>query len=71
MEFPEKLEKLLLHWIEHNSEHAKSYLKWAEEARSSKLERIAELLESAHQDTLKINDIFEEARKILKEEVDS
>ena len=67
MNFYEKLEKLLEHWQEHNTEHAKSYLKWAEEARSSNLERIAQLLERAHQETLKINTIFEEAKEILKE----
>ncbi len=67
MELREKLEKLLTHWQEHNTEHAKGYLKWSEDARSANLERVAQLLERAHQETLKINTIFEEAKEILKE----
>ncbi len=67
MDSKEKLDKLLRHWIEHNEEHARSYLKWANEARSAKLERIARLLERAHLETMKVNDIFEEAKRLLKE----
>ncbi|NOY65077.1 MAG: hypothetical protein GXO97_06760 [Nitrospirae bacterium] len=59
----EKLDRLLIHWQEHNEEHARSYRKWAEEAEASGFHKVAELLGKAHEETLKINSLFEEARK--------
>ncbi len=62
----EKLGKLLLHWQEHNEEHARSYKRWAEEAEAFGFHRVAEILEQVHEETLKINSLFEEARKEVK-----
>ena len=59
----EKLGKLLLHWQKHNEEHARSYKKWAEEAEAVGFNRVVEILEQIHEETLKINSIFEDARK--------
>lgn len=63
MEIVERLRKLIVHWQEHNEEHAKSYKKWAEEAEASGFHKVAELLGKVHEETVKINSLFEEARK--------
>ncbi len=38
----DKLRMLLPHWIEHNAEHAAEFRQWAEKARSSAREDVAE-----------------------------
>ncbi len=63
----EKLGKLLLHWQEHNEEHAQSYKKWAKEAEASGFHKVAEILEQVHGETLKINSLFEEARREVEQ----
>lgn len=63
MEIVDRLRKLLLHWQEHNEEHAQSYKKWAKEAEASGFHKVAGILEQVHGETLKINSLFEEARR--------
>lgn len=63
MDVMEKLGKLIPHWMEHNEEHARSYLRWAEEAEAAGLAELARILKKVHEETVKINDLFEEAGK--------
>ncbi len=41
----EKLTRMLEHWVQHNEEHAQSYGKWADKARSLGEEEIHDLLQ--------------------------
>ncbi len=70
-----KLETLLKHWLEHNNEHAETYLKWAEKVKASEIrdvlgpERAGELSEIFKQlwtRTRDLNDLFEMAIEKLK-----
>ena len=60
-QFREKAIKLLKHWIQHNSEHARSYQKWADEFRSHDLVEAAAELETAAEFTQRINAAFNQA----------
>jgi len=62
----DKLKHLLEHWAEHNEEHAKSYLDWAEKAAASGDKKLAAVLKEMAESTKKINGLFEKAKKILK-----
>lgn len=61
LSFPEKLVKLLDHWIDHNDHHAEDYRKWAQDARENDQKEVADLLESAAELTGTISDRFREA----------
>ncbi len=63
----EKLEKLLLHWIQHGEEHAKSYRQWADQARRSGLDSVAQILEQVAEKSLELNRLFEEALEALQQ----
>ena len=67
MTFPEKLVKLLDHWIDHNDHHAADYRKWAQEATDNGFKEVGELLESAAELTGTISDRFREAGKKAKD----
>ncbi len=47
MTFPEKLEKLLNHWIKHNREHVGTYRSWADKAVQEGMMDIAREIEQA------------------------
>lgn len=61
----EKLKKLLAHWAEHNEEHAKTYLEWAEKAGKSGDKEIYNILKEIAEDTKKLDGLFEKAKKIV------
>ena len=65
MSFPEKMMKLLDHWIKHNDEHAKTYQNWAEQARQHHLGRAAVLIEEAAAMSLAVNEKFEQAKALV------
>lgn len=47
LSFEEKLEKLLVHWIEHNKNHADTFFTWAQRAQEKDLNKIAEDIKKA------------------------
>ena len=61
----EKLKALLHHWKEHNDEHAESYKSWAEKAAQLGRNDVAQTLEKLYADSKKLNELFEEASKLL------
>jgi hypothetical protein len=65
MSFAEKGSKLLNHWVQHNSDHAHNYRQWAAEFQLNQLPQVATLLESAAELSLQINQILDEAAKIV------
>ena len=59
MEDKEKLGHLLLHWIEHNEEHANEFLEWANKAK--------EFGESpVHDDIVEATNQLEKANEFLR-----
>ena len=66
----EKLKKLLEHWAEHNEEHAKTYLEWAEKAEKSGDKELYNILKEIAEDTKKVNGLLEKAKKIVGEDAD-
>lgn len=66
LSFPEKLVKLIDHWIQHNDHHAEDYRKWAREAQENNQAAVADLLESAAELTDSISDRFREAAGNVK-----
>ena len=59
--FDEKLLKILRHWIKHNEDHALNYRNWAEKAKANGRGNAADLLETAADMSLAINEKFEAA----------
>jgi hypothetical protein len=68
LSFPEKLSRLLDHWIQHNDHHAGDYRKWAQEARDHDQTAAADLLESAAELTDAISDRFRQAGESVQPE---
>ena len=67
LSFPDKLAKLLDHWIQHNDHHAEDYRKWAGQARENGQSSVAALLDSAADLTGTISDRFREAAQVVQE----
>ncbi len=54
----EKLKKLLIHWIDHNNSHMKSYIKWRNYAQGRELREVVENMN-------KVIELFEEGNTYL------
>ena len=65
LSFPEKMAKLLDHWIQHNNDHASDYRSWAAKATAENLPEAAALLEEAADMTRQISEKFEAATKLM------
>lgn len=61
----EKLKHLLEHWAEHNEEHAKTYLEWAEKAGKSGDKELYNILKEIAENTKQLDGLFEKAKKIV------
>ncbi len=66
MSFPEKMEKLLNHWIKHNKDHVETYRKWADKALDEGMTDIARLIEDAAGVSEKVDVALENALERLK-----
>ena len=66
MSFPEKMEKLMNHWIKHNKDHAETYRKWADKAIDEGMADIARLIEDAAAVSEKVDVALENALERLK-----
>ena len=60
-----KLGKLFQYWIQHNEDHAKTYLEWSKKAHREGLKDVAIFLEKASELTMSINNLFNEAMEKL------
>ncbi len=65
LSFQEKMIKLLDHWINHNDDHSKTYIDWAEKAKLNNMDDTADILETVSQMTVEINKKLEQALKQL------
>ena len=70
LSFPEKLVKLLDHWIDHNDHHAEDYRKWARDAREHGQTDVAGLLDEAAELTDTITARFREAGGKVRTDAD-
>jgi hypothetical protein len=59
----EKLRMLLDHWIEHNHEHAETYMQWAEKAGASGNSKLSGMLKEIAAEAKKMDVLFEKARQ--------
>lgn len=62
----DKLKKLLEHWAEHNEEHAKTYLEWAEKAAASGDNTLSSILKEIAESTKRMDGLFEKAKKAVR-----
>jgi len=62
----DKLKKLLEHWSEHNEEHAKTYIDWAEKASASGDNELSSILKEIAENTKKMDGLFEKARNVVR-----
>lgn len=62
----DKLRVLIDHWMEHNHEHAGTYLAWAEKAAALGDAGLSEILRDIASETKKIDALFEKAKKGMK-----
>jgi len=70
MSFQEKLEKLLQHWVKHNTDHAETYREWMKKAEMEDMMEVANCLEEAAAMTIQINEKFEEAiRSVVNKQI--
>ena len=70
MSFQEKLEKLLQHWVKHNTDHAETYREWMKKAETEDMKEVANCLEEAAAMTIQINEKFEEAiRSVVNKQI--
>lgn len=58
----EKLKILLEHWKEHNDEHVKTYIEWAQKARNEGNAGLAEILEKIAKESENLSGLFEKAK---------
>lgn len=61
----EKLRALLPHWIEHNAEHADEFRTWANRARASGHEEVAEEIDTAAKELGWVNEALSAALRKL------
>lgn len=61
----EKLKKLLEHWVEHNEDHVKTYLEWAEKTETSGNKELYNILKEIAENTKRMEGLFEKAKKVL------
>jgi hypothetical protein len=61
----EKLRKLLHHWMEHNDEHAETYLDWSKKASSLGNTDLSNILKQISIESKKLNELFIKAIKAL------
>lgn len=59
----EKLRILIEHWVEHNHEHAETYIQWAEKAKKAGIPDLAGMLKEIAAETKKIDNLFAKAKK--------
>lgn len=62
----ERLKILIVHWIEHNREHAQTYKEWADKAEALKRKDVSLLLQKIATETEGLNNSFEEVLRLLQ-----
>lgn len=63
----EKIEKLLAHWMQHNSEHAAEFISWADKAKTLDRPGVPDGILRAARQLEQANEFLLAALKALKE----
>lgn len=63
MDDTDKLAHMIEHWIEHNEEHAKSYLEWSKKAQGAGKEELALILADLSVETGRLEALLRKALK--------
>lgn len=63
MEEIAKVKDLIEHWMNHNEEHAESYMKWATKASDAGNEELSRSLVRIYLESKRLNRLFEVAKK--------
>ncbi|MCK4378634.1 MAG: hypothetical protein KAW01_04790 [Deltaproteobacteria bacterium] len=66
MNFEEKIDLLLGHWIDHNESHQEDYKKWAAQAKKEGKDDIVELILEAMSQFKEGNNRLRQAKQILE-----
>jgi ABC-type sulfate/molybdate transport systems ATPase subunit len=61
----DKLKHLVEHWAEHNKEHARTYLDWAQRAAALGRTDLSDVLKEIAEEASRIDGLFEKAGKML------
>jgi hypothetical protein len=62
----EKLTRMVEHWLHHNEEHARSFIDWADRARSMGQAAVAVLIDDVARQSLLQNEQLRKALQLLK-----
>lgn len=57
----EKLKHLLEHWTEHNEDHVKTYMEWAEKAELLGKKELSGILKQIAAESKKLDELFKRA----------
>jgi hypothetical protein len=60
-----KLKHLFQHWIEHNSDHVRTYSEWSEKAESFGEHKVSHILKDIADRTGELEDLFRKALNLL------
>lgn len=63
MEEMEKIGKLLDYYMQHNNEHAETYMDWANKASLNGNEELSRILVRLYLESKRLNRLFEAAKK--------
>ncbi|KJU84225.1 hypothetical protein MBAV_003582 [Candidatus Magnetobacterium bavaricum] len=63
----EKLQTMLLHWKEHNVEHAGTYEGWSEIMSKEGHTELSQVMQTIAAESLRVNELFDKALGLLKE----
>jgi hypothetical protein len=66
MNFEEKIDLLLGHWIDHNESHQEDYKKWAAQAKKEGKDEIVELILAAMSQFKEGNNRLRQAKQLLE-----
>ncbi len=61
----QKLKHLVVHWKEHNEEHAQTYFEWSKKADAAGKGELAAVLRELAEGTRKMGKLFEKAGELL------
>ena len=62
----QKLKILLPHWADHNTEHVRTYMEWAQKAESAGADGLALVLKEIADEGERLTALFEKAKKMLE-----
>jgi N6-adenosine-specific RNA methylase IME4 len=69
MDVISKLQHLIGHWVEHNTEHARTYFDWSKKADALGKAELAAILRKIAEETEKLDGLFKKAEKLCSADI--